>query len=1127
MTEEGRRAEDIPASLPPDMPPEPVPSRRAMRRRRRRAGLLSLLAFVVVAFAGMFFLFGLADLRLRLPTWAVAEVEDRLNAAMAEALPDRALAVSGIEIAVDEDWVPSLALDDLRLLRPTGGAPLLTLPEARITFDPQSLLTGDVRPRSLRIVGASVTLRRMEDGSFDLAFGGGQGPQIDSFAALFDQIDAAFARPILSRLRVVQAEGLSLTLEDRQAGRTWSVGDGRLSLENRAESVAAELGLSLVGGGTTPAQAVVTVVTEKATSTARLTASVQDVAARDLAVQAAPLAPLAIVEAPISGRLAATLGEDGISALDARLDLSAGALRPTPRAVPIPFDRALMELGYDPAKGQMKLTTLEVDSPSLRFRASGHSYLMAEDGSFLTGPLGTRLPAAFLTQISVSEAMVDPEGLFEKPVIFREGAVDLRMRLDPFRVEIGQLALVGDGHRLSARGKVGADTRGWEVALDLALDRIDHDRLLALWPVKVVPRTRAWLAQNVLEGTISDVDAALRIAPGQDARLSMDYDFTNADVRFIRTLPPITGGSGYATVEGQTYTMVLSKGVVTPPLGGPIDMTGSVFSVLDFTQKPAQAEVQLKTASTLTAALSILNEPPFGFLTKAGRPVDLGLGQAKLDAVLRFPLVPKLKPGDVAYTVAGRVADFASDKIVKGKTVRAADLSLTADPRGLTVAGPGTLGKLPFDVVFSQPFGKEAGPATVEGSITLSPETLSEFGIALPETMLAGEGSGQVTVTLPKGAPAELALVSDLNRIGLTIPGTGWRKPPDVRGRLDLQATLSAPAEITRLDITAPDLSATGRVTLRGDGGLDRASFASVALGDWFRGGVDVIGRGKGRSIALDVTGGEVDLRLLPDDRGPAGDGSSDLPITARLDRLQVTESIALNGLQGAFTPLGGFNGSFTARVNEGAVVQGTVVPSQNGTAVRIRSDDAGGVAAAAGVFASARGGVLDMTLTPNGRDGQYEGTAQISRVRVVDAPVLADLLSAVSVVGLLEQLTGSGIVFSDVTGDFLLTPAAVEIRRGSAVGASLGISMAGVYETRSKGLALQGVVSPLYLVNGIGSAITQRGEGVFGFNYELRGTADDPDVRVNPLSILTPGRLREIFRRPAPTLGNTQDTGG
>jgi hypothetical protein len=41
----------------------------------------------------------------------------------------------------------------------------------------------------------------------------------------------------------------------------------------------------------------------------------------------------------------------------------------------------------------------------------------------------------------------------------------------------------------------------------------------------------------------------------------------------------------------------------------------------------------------------------------------------------------------------------------------------------------------------------------------------------------------------------------------------------------------------------------------------------------------------------------------------------------------------------------------------------------------------------------------------------------------------------------------------------------------------------------------------------------------LFGFNYALRGTSDNPDVQVNPLSILTPGMFREIFRAPAPVL--------
>jgi len=59
--------------------------------------------------------------------------------------------------------------------------------------------------------------------------------------------------------------------------------------------------------------------------------------------------------------------------------------------------------------------------------------------------------------------------------------------------------------------------------------------------------------------------------------------------------------------------------------------------------------------------------------------------------------------------------------------------------------------------------------------------------------------------------------------------------------------------------------------------------------------------------------------------------------------------------------------------------------------------------------------------------------------------------------------------------------------------------------------------VSPFYLVNQIGSVLTRRGEGLIGFNFNIRGTTDNPSVSVNPLSALTPGMFREIFRRAPP----------
>ncbi|WP_233141179.1 AsmA-like C-terminal region-containing protein, partial [Haematobacter missouriensis] len=159
------------------------------------------------------------------------------------------------------------------------------------------------------------------------------------------------------------------------------------------------------------------------------------------------------------------------------------------------------------------------------------------------------------------------------------------------------------------------------------------------------------------------------------------------------------------------------------------------------------------------------------------------------------------------------------------------------------------------------------------------------------------------------------------------------------------------------------------------------------------------------------------------------------------------------------------------------------------------------------------------LSLTPRAQAGEYDGRLAIEDMRLREAPVLAQLLSAVSVVGLVEQLAGGGILFSDIRSDFRLTPGAVEVKSGSATGPSLGISAAGVYLLGSKGIEMQGVVSPLYLLNGIGAALTRRGEGLIGINYTVSGTADDPKIGVNPLSIFTPGMFRELFRSNPPRL--------
>ena len=134
-------------------------------------------------------------------------------------------------------------------------------------------------------------------------------------------------------------------------------------------------------------------------------------------------------------------------------------------------------------------------------------------------------------------------------------------------------------------------------------------------------------------------------------------------------------------------------------------------------------------------------------------------------------------------------------------------------------------------------------------------------------------------------------------------------------------------------------------------------------------------------------------------------------------------------------------------------------------------------------------------------------------------APAIASLLDAISIVGIIDQMNGPGIFFSDVEARFRLTPSRVIVSESSAVGPSMGISMDGYYDLGSGQMDFQGVLSPIYAVNAIGRLIARKGEGLIGFNFNLRGTTGAPRVAVNPLSVFTPGMFRDIFRRPPPKL--------
>ena len=142
---------------------------------------------------------------------------------------------------------------------------------------------------------------------------------------------------------------------------------------------------------------------------------------------------------------------------------------------------------------------------------------------------------------------------------------------------------------------------------------------------------------------------------------------------------------------------------------------------------------------------------------------------------------------------------------------------------------------------------------------------------------------------------------------------------------------------------------------------------------------------------------------------------------------------------------------------------------------------------------------------------------------RVRQAPFIASLVSAISAQGLLNALSGKeGLGFDRLraTATWQQGPiwGDLHIDKLKTSGGALGLTAAGNVNLADNTLDLQGTAVPFNSVNSLLGSIPLVGKilggssGIFAAAYTAKGPVASPSVSVNPLSILAPGFLRDLF---------------
>jgi uncharacterized protein YhdP len=597
-------------------------------------------------------------------------------------------------------------------------------------------------------------------------------------------------------------------------------------------------------------------------------------------------------------------------------------------------------------------------------------------------------------------------------------------------------------------------------------------------------------------------------------------------VRYVGTMPPLLGVSGSATFTGQRMDFTVASGHVGDLAveNGSVVITGIGIEGRDTTQ----LEIATRVAGPVAQALGLINQPPLGFSSKIGIEPEAASGHVVADLRIGMPLHKDLEPQEEARIAADATI---TDGALAGKplNLRKGQLKLTVSERAAKLAGEAVVEGVPVRLQVQESLGEDAG-ATRRYQVEGSPDAavLKQFGVELPIALEGRVGVSATVIERRAGRTAEIAL--DLTPTAIAVPQLSWRKASGEPGTLTAKAALPAggPLEITEFALTSRDLSADGNLEAQ----LEPLRLVRLQLDEVRFGQTQAtitLRRSDAAGYDVRIDAQTLDLARWLDQQGadeqPEADAGSAAPFHLSLQaqrlivRGQPLRDVAADLVGG---PDGWRSASVTGKLPKDGAVTLSLAPAGEQQILRLTSSDAGDLLSTLHQTSQIKGGelTLDATIFRQRPGLRAKGKLVARQFQVLDAPLLARLLTVASLTGIVNLLGGEGIAFEQLDAPFVVRDDLLQLDKGRVYGSQLGLTFEGRLDLAADSMDLDGTIVPLYGVNWtlgripiIGQLLRgSKGEGAFAATYAMRGPVSEPRISVNPLSALAPGFLRELF---------------
>lgn len=1088
-------------------------------------------------------------------------VEQRINAS----LPEVDVSIKNVVVERDEKTgQPRLRLHDIRF-KNAAGRLIAQAPRAAIRIKGWSLLTGDVVPQDLELIGARLLIQRRVDGTIGLGFGAsdnthdfeGSAQQLakqksngtDIFegvellttqaANLLDYLDGSGKKEGavasgLEKLNSVRITKTAITLYDETNGAIWFSPDASLVFQRAAYGFALFVD-GHIAGRKQPWRLELTAHYRNETKSFKVSSRVFDVVPAEIARDIFALSQLAQVQVPLSGHVEAEFTRQGkMTRASAEFSAAAGRVGfPGYISEPIIIDEGSLRLDFDPKTGDIIIGDSAIFVGGSTAQLSGRLRPIRNEQG--------RLSAIGII-LNSNNVAIDAAGTVKNPAMFNSVKFDGLASIEKATLVVNDLILMSGSAGIRVRGQFigGKDAAG--VFLSGTIRDLPAATIKKMWPPVVAKGAREWIAKNVISGRMSQgvfrvaIPAETIVAAGRDIPIPddmVDFKFRLQDVnsRYFEELPMLRGASGTGVLTGNKFVLDVKSGSVRLPNKKIIKLKSARMVSTDLAKPVTPSTITVKTEGSAKAILQLINHKPLNLLKGTGIKISQVSGKASVTVDLELPLSLKMREDQVKTRATAYWKNGTFKNAIKGADITKGDFKISVTSSAIVAKGKAVVNGLPSQIEWRQPFTKnKSNSAKLVLKAAITEKKRAELGIDLSR-FVRGKVGIKVIAQTKSGDVTSAKIEADLSKAILVLSEIDWVHPAGKKTKATFDfITGKGIKKISNLVVTGGNMKITGSVILNKDGGLRKAVFPHFKLDK--TNNMSLVAEKSGNKISISVKGKSFDARKLINrafassigGRASKKSGKTAVAIKINVAKVIANRREIIRNVKGEIYAINGRveQADVRGQFSNGAPVSFQISPNQRrGRTMQFVSRNAGAALRATNLYSKISGGTLNLRANlARGPNAGIDKGLLVLRNFIVRNEVAFESIGSKKARKAKLGPRRKGQRFKKLKLPFSTDAQFVNIGDALIKGSDLGASANGRIRKSDGAMDVAGTIIPAYALNSavsgvplLGTILTGgKGQGIFGLTYALQGTMDKPKFIVNPVSALAPGFLRGLF---------------